>query len=381
VARIYLLSFDPAGIRLLKLVHRLSNGFRQHWTWLRWVLAILVLAFLFHQHREGVQRLEWSRIHWGRLGLALLCCFSALILTYLRWYLLVWAQDLPFRVQDALRLGFIGYLFNYVAPGAVGGDLIKASMIAREQSERRLVAVATVFLDRVVGLIGLLVLGSVMMLFPSPILNQPEFQYVIGVFQIGSVLSLLGMGIVLLPGITQFSLLRRLVGLPKVGPLFGEFINSIRLYQSRWRVLVLSLLMSFVSHAGLILSIYFCAIALHGNEGVPSLLGHFQIIPPAELVGVVVPLPGGTGALEEAVAHFYVLAEGSFDHGFLTAIAYRLLTIAIAIVGAVWYLFARREIDAALHESVPATAIPDAPAGAPPDAIRLITTEPFPPVP
>lgn len=337
----------------MNFFHRLGNGFRRHWPWLRWVLAIAVLAFLFHQHRAGVQRLEWSRIHWGLLGLGVLCCFSALVLTYLRWYLLVWAQDLPFRVQDALRLGFIGYLFNYVAPGAVGGDLIKASMIAREQTERRLVAVATVFLDRVVGLVGLLVLGAVMMLFPSPVLEKPQFQYVIGVFQIGAVVSLLGMGVVLLPGISDLSVVKRLVALPKIGPLFAEVFNSIRLYQSRWRVLVLSLVMSLISHAGLILSIYFCALALHGHAGIPSLLTHLQIVPPAELVGVIVPLPGGTGALEEAVAHFYAVAGASFDRGFLTAIAYRLLTIAIAIVGAVWYLFTRREIDAALHEMVP----------------------------
>ncbi len=244
------------------------------------------------------------------------------------------AQNLPFRVHDALRLGFIGYLFNYVAPGAVGGDLIKASMIAREQSERRLVAVATVFLDRVVGLIGLMVLGAVMMFFYTPVLDKPEFQYVIGVFQIGAVVSLAGMVVILLPGISKLPLLKRLVRLPKVGAIFAEFVNSIRLYQSRWRVLVLSLLMSLVSHAVLILAIYFCALALPGSEGIPSLLGHLQIIPPAELVGVIVPLPGGTGALEEAVAHFYKLAGASFDHGFLTAVAYRVVTIAISIVGA-----------------------------------------------
>jgi uncharacterized protein (TIRG00374 family) len=165
------------------------------------------------------------------------------------------------------------------------------------------------------------------------------------------VVSLLGMAVVLLPGISSLPLFKKLAGLPKIGAIFAELFNSIRLYQSRWRVLVLSLLMSLVSHAGLILSIYFCALALYGHEGVPSLLAHMQIIPPAELVGVLVPLPGGTGALEEAVAHFYELAGGMFDHGFLTAIAYRLLTIAIAIMGAVWYLFARREIDAVLHEA------------------------------
>jgi glycosyltransferase 2 family protein len=262
-------------------------------------------------------------------------------------------------------LGFIGYLFNYVAPGAVGGDLIKASLIAREQTERRLVAVATVFLDRVVGLVGLLLLGAVMMLFPTPILQNSNFRYIIGVFQIGAVVSLAGMAIVLLPGVSRLPLLRRVVALPKIGPLFAELINSIRLYQSRWRVLVLGLVMSLISHAGLILSIYFCALALHGGDRIPSLLGHLQILPPAELAGVLVPLPGGIGALEGAVGYFYKLADSNPDHGFLTAIAYRLMTIVIAVVGAIWYLFNRREIDEVLHELEPAEEAEE-PGGNPP---------------
>jgi uncharacterized protein (TIRG00374 family) len=294
------------------------------------------------------------------LALGMVFCIAALLLTYVRWYLLVWAQDLPFRVQDALRLGFIGYLFNYVAPGAVGGDLIKAAMIAREQTERRLVAVATVFLDRVVGLVGLLVLGALLTFWPTPLLLQGEFQYIVGVFRVGCIVSLVGMFVVLLPGLSELSLLKKLVGLPKVGPLFAELINSLRLYQSRWRVLVLSLLMSLVSHSGLILSIYFCAVALHGAADVPSLLVHFQIVPPAELVGVLVPLPGGTGALEEAIAHFYALAGGVSAQGFLAAVAYRVVTIAVAVVGAVWYFVARREIEAVMEETQSAPPVDEA---------------------
>ena len=348
------MSLVCAGILCLKSSHRFGNKFRRHWPWLRWVLALAVLAFLFHQNREGVEKLiERPHIHWGYLGCGMLFCLAALLLTFLRWYLLIWAQDLPFGLHDALRLGFIGYLFNYVAPGAVGGDLIKASMIAREQTERRLVAVATVFLDRVVGLVGLLILGGVMMTFPTPVLESSGFQYVIGVFQIGAVVSLAGMAVVLLPGISRLSLLQRLVALPKVGAVFGEMINSIRLYQSRWRVLVLGVVMSVISHTGLILCIHFCALALYADENIPSLIGHLQILPPAELAGVLVPLPGGIGALEGAVGYFYQLSGANPDHGFLTAIAYRIMTIVIAIVGAVWYLFNRREIDAALHDLAP----------------------------
>jgi glycosyltransferase 2 family protein len=83
------------------------------------------------------------------------------------------------------------------------------------------------------------------------------------------------------------------------------------------------------------------------------------------LAGVLVPLPGGIGALEGAVGYFYKLADSNPDHGFLTAIAYRLMTIVIAVVGAIWYLFNRREIDEVLHELEPAEEAEE-PGGNPP---------------
>src|SRR5690606_34271026 len=87
-------------------------------------------------------------------------CGVAFLLTFTRWYLLVTAQDLPFRWQDSVRLGFLGILFTYVAPGAVGGDIVKAMLIAREQPSRKATAVASVVLDRILGLIALFIVGA-----------------------------------------------------------------------------------------------------------------------------------------------------------------------------------------------------------------------------
>ncbi len=338
----------------MKVLRLIRAWLGRNWAWLRWVTAAAVLAFLFHQHRAGVMRLEWSQIHWGTLVLALICCLGATIVTFFRWYLLVWALDIPFRVHDALRLGFIGYLFNYVAPGAVGGDLIKASMIAREQTSRRLAAVGTVFLDRVIGLMSLLFLGAILMCWRTPIVEVPKFQYVIGIFQVGSLVSLLGMGLLLLPKVSRLPLFDRLAELPKIGPILGELIYSVRMYQSRWRVLVLSVALGLVSHTVLILSIYLSAVALYGAEAIPSFIAHLQILPPAELVGVVVPLPGGIGALEGAIGYFYTIAGAENGQGLSAGIAYRLVTIVIAVVGAGWYMSARREIDDVLHDVPPA---------------------------
>lgn len=329
-----------------------------HQGWLKWLLALSILSFLFYQHREGVRQLEWSNVHIGLLVAAFLVCGAAMLLTYVRWYFLVWAQELPFTVSDAVRLGMIGYLFNFVAPGAVGGDLVKVSLIIREQQSRRFIAAATVLLDRIVGMIGLFLLAAFAMSFPTGIREAPGFQYIITIILVGSLVSVAGTVFLLMPWTSRLGFVRKMTEWKKVGPILGEIIRAMQLYQSHWRVIVLSILISVVSHAGLIASIYLAAAALHGFASIPSFLPHMQFVPPAELVGVFVPLPAGTGALEGAIAYFYDMAGSSRDSGFLAAVAYRLITVVLALIGAGWYLRSRRAVDQAIKEAEELDAAP-----------------------
>ncbi len=117
------------------------------------------LAYVWQRHV-----IERHPIHAEFLALAFAFGLTALLLTFVRWYILVRAVDLPFRLTDAIRLGFIGFFFNTLMPGAVGGDAIKAWFLAREQ-KRRTTAVATVIMDRAIALWALIwfvaLLGSV----------------------------------------------------------------------------------------------------------------------------------------------------------------------------------------------------------------------------
>src|SRR5215469_719233 len=61
--------------------------------------------------------------HWGLLALAVVTGLTAVVLTFVRWHVLVRALGLNFSLKDAIRLGFLGYLLNFVSFGAVGGDL------------------------------------------------------------------------------------------------------------------------------------------------------------------------------------------------------------------------------------------------------------------
>ena len=55
-------------------------------------------------------------------------------------------------------LYFIGHFFNSFMPGATGGDFVKAYYASKESSHKKTEIVATVFIDRLVGLLYMIVM-------------------------------------------------------------------------------------------------------------------------------------------------------------------------------------------------------------------------------
>jgi len=336
----------------LNAVRSCLNWLKSNWSWLRWLVAVTVLALLFRQHWSGIERLRGREIQWTLLLVGFALATSAIVITFVRWFLLVWALDIPFRIGDALRLGFIGFLFNYVAPGGAGGDLFKAVMIAREHPKRRAVAVSTIALDRMIGMLALFIVGATASMFPTRVVAQTPFRPIMIAYIVGGVGGLIGLAVMLHPAVPRSRWLNKLIHLKFVGHIIGELINALLMYQSRRRVLIAAVLLSVPGHLGILSSFYFCSRALFPAESVPNYVEHLQIVPAAELAGVLAFfMPGGVGALEEALAWFYTLADCAADDGFLAAIAFRGLTILIALIGVGYYFAARRDINKALDES------------------------------
>lgn len=327
-----------------------SGGWKRHWAWAKWLVALGMMAFVVWNHRVGVSKLTLQPLDWPSLLIAFCLCGGAIVLTFLRWYLLVWAQGFAFHVRDALRLGFIGYLFNFVGPGSVGGDVVKAALIAKEQPSRRTTAIATVLLDRILGLLALFVIGACAACPQwETIREQSELKGVVWLLAGGSAAGLIGLALMLIPAVMQLGLWKFFTQLPVVGKPIGELIEGVRLYQTRPGVLIAALGISLLGHFGIISAFYFSARSVSGGEFVPSYLSHLFFIPAAEFIGVVLPVPGGMGALEWAVERFYHHSGAADGTGILTCLAYRAVTIAVALIGAGYYLTARREIAAAMQ--------------------------------
>ena len=345
----------------METARRCLQSLKRNWSWLRWPVALGLLGYLFLQNRTELGQLAERQIDWFCFLVAFALCGGSIILTFVRWYLLVWALEFRFRLRDALRLGFIGYLFNYVGPGSAGGDIVKAVMIAGQQESRRTVAAATVLLDRILGLLALFMVGSMAALFHPSFVQHGTLRAVVVALWGGSLAGLIGLGMMLHPAVPRSRWLNRLVHLRYVGRAIGDLINGVLLYQTKRRVLLVAVGISVVGHFGMLSCFYFCAQALQWGDAAPGYWAHLLLIPIAELAGVVVPLPGGVGALEGAVGFCYqqfneavggaVSGETAWAAGLSAAVVYRCISIIVATIGIGYYLTSRREIDEVLEES------------------------------
>ncbi len=72
--------------------------------------------------------------------------------------------NIPLPFRDSIRIGFWGYLFNFLPLGIVGGDVLKTVMLDHDHPKNRAKALASVLVDRVIGLYVLFIVASVAIL-------------------------------------------------------------------------------------------------------------------------------------------------------------------------------------------------------------------------
>jgi uncharacterized protein (TIRG00374 family) len=298
-------------------------------------------------------------------ALACLILTASMILTVVRWYVLVRAQDLPFRMRDALRLGMVGFFFNAFMPGSVGGDIIKAAALAIGQT-RRTVAVATVIMDRVIALwalVGFVAFsGSIfwatgLLEGPARLISDRIILASIAIVVV-SVAGWVVMGFLSDERAERFA--GRLERLPVVGPAAGEFWRAVWMYRCRQKSVAIVLLMSWVSHLGFVLAFYCCANSLWSEElgGIPTLTQHFLLVPIGLVIQALIPTPGGAGAGEWGFGGLYLLFGASEANGVLGSLVQRLINWALGLVGFGVYMRVRATtpVPAAAAELASATS-------------------------
>jgi glycosyltransferase 2 family protein len=300
-------------------------------------LAFGLLGWTIAKNWTVIQQVFQGPLDGRLFALAFAVNMLAVVLTFVRWYILVRALDIPFRLRDAVRLGFIGNVFNLVIPGAVGGDLIKAVYLCQEQS-RKAEAVASMVIDRIVGLLGLFLLAAVMGAWIWRDASG-DVQRLIMVVWVAVVAGLLGLAVLFTPALYQ-PLARLFARRKRLARIFQELSAAAGAYRTRLGVVALMLLMAMGIHSLYVLSFYMVSRAMFPT--IPSLGEHFLMVP-LTLFTTAVPLPFGALGLSEKISD-QLFRLVNHPSGAVAMMGYRVLMYAGGVVSAFVYLANLRQV-------------------------------------
>jgi uncharacterized membrane protein YbhN (UPF0104 family) len=225
-------------------------------------LAIGVLVFIFQDRIRRAQMEDAVRhasVTWLILGV--LCYGAVEVLGGLRWHLLLRVQDFRLSWRRATSIFLIGLFLMTFTPGLIGGDAARMLYVIREEPERKADAVLVVAMDRLMGLISLILLAVLVVACRSAWLAQTPatgwLESVTLVILAG------GAGMLLLSGLAArlpwLSMARRH---PAIEAKLREIGETFQAYRRHWPKMIHALLNTLAAHGFYFLTFYCAARAL-----------------------------------------------------------------------------------------------------------------------
>lgn len=316
------------------------------------IVGIFVALFWRASQNDTFTDLLEQKKNWNFLFLGFFLNFSGILLTFVRWKWLVCGIGIPIRYSEAIRLGFLGLIFNLLPMGIVGGDLVKGYLLARNNPSKKVEAAASVIVDRIIGLYIMFFLGFIMIWICGFVDNTNRdariaVQAIIGFF----VISTIGIGFLLFPE-SKAGLRRKIIKtIPFAGDLLEKLAVSMQIYRDHKKLLLISSGVTIILHIFYGLSLFFLACGLFGYS--PSILDHLVIYPISN-TGTLIPLSAGPVEyfLDVLYPLFPIPGHDSYRPGFgmIVGVAFRFTGLLIMGVGGIYYLLGRSEIAESLKD-------------------------------
>jgi uncharacterized protein (TIRG00374 family) len=293
--------------------------------WLRAAVSILCLVYL--GARYGSDSAFWGILLGLNplgflLALAILCL--GLLLSALRWRILLAAAGVSVSLGRALHLYVLGYFFNFFLPTTVGGDIVRAVGFGRGTPLS--VLGGSILVERLLGFGCLLAIGiAASFSLASLQVVRQALLLAAGLFVAGVLLLVL----MPLPEVSRPGRVARiLAGLRRTA-------LEVRGYGFHSRALALGLLLSF----GWQLSLVGVHVVLSYGLGVVAPVKSLLALVPVTQAVTMIPVSlGGLGIREMGYEFFFRTAGYDASAGVALGVAWLGVSIVLALAGGALHL-------------------------------------------
>lgn len=264
------------------------------------------------------------------IWLSLLCFAPVPLLQSLRFLWMVRAQEIELSTWEAMKLVYAGNFLNFVALGSTGGDVFKAYYVSTH-TDRKTEAVTTVFLDRAVGMVGLVVITLLVMLLR---MDDPKVRAWL------PAIALLNAGLVaaVFIGLSRRarSLLNVDAWLPRL-PFGGQLQRidaAVHRMRHHPRLLLAALGLSVLLQGLAITSFMLSGLGLGMSGGVADYPDYMVYMALGMLVAAIPVSYQGLGTMDAMLQVFFRGVYGNFSQVLFLGFAIRLVQLLWSLPGA-----------------------------------------------
>ncbi|HEX2972251.1 MAG TPA: lysylphosphatidylglycerol synthase transmembrane domain-containing protein, partial [Tepidisphaeraceae bacterium] len=254
------------------------------------------------------------------------------VVTSLRWNALLRVLGIRLTQARTFVLNMVGQFYSTFMPGSTGGDVLKA-YYASKQTPHRTSAVISVLVDRVIGLLALVVMGGAMAGLQYVQSENRQDAASRACLRVA-----VGAGLIVAGTLATMVLfrrpVRRAIGLDyllkrlPMQKMVQQAIHAMSIYRRRPGVVLLSLIGTFPVHITVVISAMLAGEAFKLPLPLPY---YFVAVPVIVLSGAIPISPQGAGVME-----FFAI-QLTKQYGVTVSQAFA-LTMSIRLVQILWNL-------------------------------------------
>ena len=304
-------------------------------------VAAGLIGFLVHNGQlDFRQMLKLSSLN------ILTCMVLGLIALFFvnaRWLVLLRSQGFDTNFKNTFELTLMGVFFNYALPSSIGGDVVKAYYLVKDNVNKKASAAMSVVVDRVIGLIVMMSLA-----FLSMVVNLDHVESSPELKSLFLLITLMFFGGVIFLAFAFSKSINSMKGIQKVLAVMPGFLskvyNALHAFGRCKKSIFYSVVLSYGSQLTSISFMYLVAQGL-GYHQVPFAAFIFAI--PIGFMVMSVPIaPAGLGVGQLALLYLFKVYLGyQTDIGQIGITIFQLVNLCFGLVGAFLYTKRKKNID------------------------------------
>lgn len=291
-------------------------------------LIIFYILFTYIDIETVLKTIEDATLFY--IFLALLSQLASTYLAAYRWRLIMKLLEFKESVSFYVQSYFKGSFFNQLLPSSIGGDAIRVIELGQHGYSKK-EAFYGIFVDRVIGLVGLVVLNLIANLVFYGLFPVWLFQ-LINMVTMGAIA-----GFIVLMNLKRLHFLQRF----QISDLFYRLSKRLNSLYSSKRVLIAHLSISMVVHVFSILAVYALALSVHLKLDLDVFL---VAIPPIFLLTIVPISLAGWGVRESAMVGILLLVGAAKSEVLAISILYGLVLIVSSLPGAYFWMISKKGV-------------------------------------